>query len=261
MFRRPQTSTASPGPLFRLSRFLDGFRWAFMPLGLFALVAVGVHAAADTLDDRLLSLVDWLDSGFDRLVGRSRLTSPLVDLISLERRTFLARGVALVWELAADLVLALPALGYREEAEEDLARARVKPPRPSWRALVERCLRRPTTMRWVRPLATSAVVLAGACAVALSIQGTVYLSWRELFGDRAADGLARVLALGALVGILASLGGRAVRRSLEHADASSEAHARGRRQALMHGLVGSALVMPLALAAVLDASPVLSFLR
>lgn len=262
MFRRPQTSTASPGPLSRLSRFLDGFRWAFMPLGLLALVAVGVHAAADTLDDRLLSLVDWLDSGFDRLVGRFRLTAPLVDLISLERRSFLARGFALVWELAADLVLALPALGYREEAvAEEPARARVKAPRPSWRALVERCLRRPTTMRWVRPLATAAVVLAGACAVALSIQGTVYLSWRELFGDRAAEGVARVLALGALVGLLASLGGRAVRRSLEHADASSEAHARGRREALMHGLVGSALVAPLALAAVLDASPVLSFLR
>ncbi len=263
MSRRPLTSPASPGPLSALSRFLAGFRWAYMPLGLLALVAVGVHAAADTLDDRLLSLVDLLDSAFDRFVGRFSATASLVDLVSLERRTDLARGLALGWELAADLLLALPALGYRE-AEAPSAepwRALVKVPRPTWRALFARCLRRPTTMRWVRPLATAAVVLAGACAVALSIQGTVYLSWRELFGDRSADVVARVLALGALVGILLSLGGRAVLRNLQHADASCEAHARGWGPAFSHGLVGSALVAPLALAAVLDASPILSFLR
>ena len=34
-----------------VSRFFGAFRWAFMPLGLFALVAVGVHAAADVVDD------------------------------------------------------------------------------------------------------------------------------------------------------------------------------------------------------------------
>ena len=50
-------------------------------------------------------------------------------------------------------------------------------------------------------------------------------------------------------------------RNLQHADAACEAHARGSRRAFAHGLVGSALVAPLALAAVLDASPVLSFLR
>ncbi|XXF81650.1 hypothetical protein P2318_25500 [Myxococcaceae bacterium GXIMD 01537] len=236
-----------------------------MPLGLVALVAVGVHAAADTLDDRLLSLVDRLDSAFDALVGRSRATESLVDLVSLERRTVIARGLALTWELLADLLLALPALGYRESAAPAPAaepwRALVKEPRPTWRALFLRCLRRPTTMRWARPLATAAVVLAGACAVALSVQGTAYLSWRELFGDRAADLVARAVALGALVGILLSLGGRAVLRNLQHADASCEAHVRGWRQAFSHGLVGSALVLPLALAAVLDAAPLLSFLR
>jgi hypothetical protein len=261
--RRPPSPATSPGPLSALSRFLAHFRWAYMPLGLLALVAVGVHAAADTLDDRLLTLVDLADSAFDRLAGRFRATEGLVDLVSLERRTTLARALTLGWELVADLVLALPALGYREaevaarEPWSTLARA----PRPTWRALFARCLRRPTTMRWVRPLATAAVVLAGACAVALSLQGTVYLSWRELFGDRAADVVARVLALGVLAGLLLSLGGRAVLRNLQHADASSEAHARGWGPAFSHGLVGSALVAPLALAAVLDASPLLSFLR
>lgn len=262
---RPPPVTSPPSSSFvaDVSRFLGGFRWAFMPLGLLALVAVGVHAAADTLDERLLSLVDLADAAFDRLVGRFEATQGLVEWVSLERRTVIARMLALGWELAADLVLALPALGYREEEapRTEPWRGVLAGPRPTWRMLFARCVRRPTTMRWARPLATAAVVLAGACAVALSVQGTVYLSWRELFGDRAADLAARGLALGALVGILASLGGRAVLRNLQHADASSELHARGWQQAFAHGLVGSALVVPLALAAVLDASPVLSFLR
>src|SRR4051812_4018356 len=86
-----------------------------MPLGLLALIAIGVHAAANTLDDRLLVLVDLADSAFDHVAGRYPLTEPLVELVSLERRTTLARFLTLIWELAADGVLALPALGYREE--------------------------------------------------------------------------------------------------------------------------------------------------
>jgi hypothetical protein len=253
----------SQGPLSAFSRFLGHFRWAFMPLGLLALIAVGVHAAADTLDDRLLILVDLADSAFDRIVGRYPLTESLVDLLSLERRTTLARALALAWELTADVVLALPALGYRE-AEVAQARPRFSPQLPSrdsWRALLGRCLRRPTTLRWIRPLATALVAVAGACTVARLVQGTVYLSWRELLGEGAADGAARGLALAALAGLLWRLGWRAVLRNLQHADSASESHARGFAKAFAYGLPGSALVAPLALAAALDASPLLSFVR
>jgi hypothetical protein len=263
---RPLTPPAKPsGPFSGLSRFIGGFRWAFMPLGLLALIAVGVHAAADTLDDRLLMLVDRVDAAFDRLVGASSVTAGLVDLITLEQRTRIARGLALAWELSVDLVLALPALGYREakasEAEEPWRKYLAQDTRPTWRQLFSRSLRKPTTMRWTRPLATAAVVLAGACAVARLVQGTVYLSWRELLGDGAADMTARGLALGALTGILVTLGWRAVLRNLQHADTSSEENVKNRLQALSFGLTGSALALPLALAAVLDASPVFSFLR
>ncbi|SET22372.1 hypothetical protein [Stigmatella erecta] len=268
MSLRPLTPRAAPaGPLAGLSRFMGGFRWAFMPLGLLSLIAVGVHAATDTVDDRLLTLVDGLDAAFDQWVGGSPWTEGWVDLLSLERRTQLARGLALAWELAVDLVLALPALGYRETrppSEEEEPWRRYLPPRegkPGWRALFARALRQPTTVRWVRPLATAAVVLAGACSVARLVQGTVYLSWRELFGEGAADVAARGLALAALGGILATLGWRAVLRNLQHADAASQAQVRSRWQALSYGLVGSALAVPLALAAVWDAAPVLSFLR
>jgi hypothetical protein len=261
--RLPTAAQPEPGPFTALSRLLSHFRWAFMPLGLLALLAVGVHAAADTLDDRLLAVVDVADAAFDRVVGRYSLTESLVDLLSLEGRTTLARLLALAWELAVDMVLALPALGYREELDSQARPSRmpVGPPRDSWRAMLVRCLRRPTTMRWIRPVATALVAVAGACTVARLVQGTVYLSWRELLGDGAADVVARGLALAALVGLLWRLGWRAVLRNLQHADAASEAHARGLAGALAYGLPGSALVVPLALAAALDASPLLSFVR
>ncbi|MCP3138386.1 hypothetical protein [Pyxidicoccus xibeiensis] len=262
--RPPAASPPSSSFVADVSRFLGGLRWAFMPLGLLALVAVGVHAAADTLDDRLMAVVDRADAAFDSLVGRYELTAPMVEWLSLELRTRLARMLALAWELAADLVLALPALGYREAREARPAEAwkaalGTEPARPSWKVLWTRCLRRPTPMRWLRPLATAAVVLAGACAVARLIQGTVYLSWRELFGDGAADVAARGLALGALVGVLATLGWRAVLRNLQHADAACEVD--GGKGAFRRGWVGCAVVVPLALAALVDATPVLSFLR
>jgi hypothetical protein len=211
-----------------------------------------------------LAVVDRADAAFDGLVGRWDATAPMVEWVSLELRTRLARGLALAWELAADLVLALPALGYREArapkpAEAWRAGLDAGGPRPSWRALWTRCLRRPTPMRWLRPLATAAVALAGACAVARLIQGTVYLSWRELMGDNAADWAARGLAVAALVGVLGTLGWRAVLRNLQHADAACEVN--GGKGAFRRGLAGCAVVVPLALAAMLDASPVLSFLR
>jgi hypothetical protein len=262
--RPPAASPPSSSFFADVSRFLGGFRWAFMPLGLLALVAVGVHSAADTLDDRLLAVVDRADAAFDALVGRYDVTAPMVEWLSLEQRTRLARMLALLWELSADLVLALPALGYRESHAPKPAEAwrtalGTEPARPTWRVLWTRCLRRPTPMRWLRPLATAAVALAGACAVARLVQGTVYLSWRDLMGDGVADGLARGLAVAALVGVLASLGWRAVLRNLQHADAACEAE--GGKGALRRGLVGCAVVVPLAVAALMDASPVLSFLR
>ncbi|RKG82202.1 hypothetical protein D7W79_03315 [Corallococcus exercitus] len=260
------SSSSEPSSSFLtdVSRFLGAFRWTFMPLGLLALVAVGVHAAADTLDDRLLTAVDRMDSAFDAWVGQFPATASLVDWVSLETRTRLARALALCWELAADLLLALPALGYRET---EAARP-VEPWQPvtasasassSWKALLRRCLRRPTPMRWVRPLATTGVVLAGACTVARLVQGTVYLSWRPLFGDVPADWAARGLAVAALCGVSVSLGWRAVLRNLQHADAACDAA--GPRRAWSRGLVGCLLVAPLGLAAVWDAAPVLSFLR
>src|SRR2546429_7526107 len=89
-------------------------RWIFLPLGLCALVAVGAHAAADVVGDRVLWLVDRVDALFDALWSSWSFTAPLVEVVGLTQRTWFARAVALVWELAADALIAVPLLGYEE---------------------------------------------------------------------------------------------------------------------------------------------------
>src|SRR4051812_33717492 len=97
MYRR-----AAAGRVKSASHFLGGWRWAFMPLGLLALLAVGVHAAADTLDDRILWFVDRLDAGMDAFFGQFSLTARMVDWIGHSQRLLMARSLTLIWELAAD---------------------------------------------------------------------------------------------------------------------------------------------------------------
>src|SRR5690349_1359521 len=89
-------------------------RWVFLPLGLCALVAVGAHAAADVVADRVLWSVDRVDAFFDWIWSAWSVTAPLVDLVGLTQRTWFARAVALAWELAADALIAIPLLGYSE---------------------------------------------------------------------------------------------------------------------------------------------------
>ncbi len=248
----------------KVSRALSGFRWAYMPLGLLALIAVGVHAAADAIDDRILWVVDHLDAGFDGVFGAWKFTSGLVDLVGLEQRVKLARGLALGWELLVDLLLALPALGYHEKERStvrplDFA---LHPERTGgFKALLQRFKVQPTSVRIIRPFASAAVVTAGACAIARMVQGQVYLSGRLLVGDGTAGIAARLLAIGVLGLVLYSLGWRAVLRNLEHADELSREVRPSPRNALVHGLWGSLAVLPLAVAALWDASPVLSFFR
>jgi hypothetical protein len=200
-------------------------RWVFLPLGLCALVAVGAHAAADVVGDRVLWLVDGVDAFFDALWSKWSVTAPLVDLVGLTQRTWFARAVALSWELAADALIAVPLLGYEErDAAREWAMARALLPR----------LRSP--FRAVRPLATLFVAVAGACSVSRMVQGSLqlalHLGWLSA--------LARPLTL---VGLLVFLAPRAVFRSLEHAA--------GRRRIAL-GLLAAVLLLPLVVAAVLS---------
>jgi hypothetical protein len=246
----PAPGTAPPASaLDAAARLADRVRWFFLPLALCALVAVGVHTAADVVGELILRLVDAADAAFDGLASRWALTAPLVDLVGPSQRIFFARGVALLWELAADALLAFPMLGYDERADE------VK----RFRELVAKAWDRPTTVRVVYPAATGAVALAGSCAVGRLLEGTLHFGLRGAIGS-AADALARGCALAAVLGLVAFIAWRAVVHALVRADARSGRIPRRRGRAFTAGLPGAALVLPLALAA-LRAAPLLSFLR
>src|SRR5260370_930214 len=118
-------------------------RWIFLPVGMCALTAVGAHAAADVVGDRVLWCVDRVDAFFDAIFASWSVTAPLVDLVGLSQRTFFARAVALIWELVADALIAVPLLGYQErDPAVELQAARIL------------LRKKPTPPRLVRPLAT-----------------------------------------------------------------------------------------------------------
>lgn len=215
-----------------------------MPLGLLALVAVGAHAAADVLGERILAGVDRTQAFFDSLFGSWSFTAPLVNLVSVETRTLFARAVALVWELWADALLALPMLGFRagEERSTEVAQAKL---------LLRQLARRPTPLKLLRPLCTAALCVAGACSVARLVRGTLLSS----------GVLSRMLAPVALLAVLSFLATRASLRSLERAELQTDRKRRSTLRAWSLGTIGTLMLLPLALAALFGASPVWSFFR
>jgi len=245
----PPSIDAAPGALRTAARIADRIRWLFLPAALCALVAVGVHAAADVVGDVILRGVDAADAAFDSVAGRFTLTASLVDLIGPSQRVLFARAVAFAWELASDVLLAVPMLRYDERADE-VAR---------FRELARKVALRPTTLRIVLPLATAAVSLAGSCGVGRLLEGTMHFGFRGAVGT-ASDALARGCALFAVLGLVAFVAWRTVVHALVRADALSDAIARGRARAFTTGLWQAALLLPLTLAA-LRAAPLLSFLR
>ena len=237
---------------FRFAQLVERFRWLFLPIGLFALVAMGVHAAADAVDDRILWAVDQLDAVFDKAFASWSVTERLVNVIGLEERTWFARAITFVWELAADAVIALPALSYRE----------APPKGRGWQELLERAVKRPTAARLLRPLATFPLILAGACAIARMVQGALFLSFHGGGAVAAAAAVfSRLLAILALGAVLASLGWRALHHSLQVADRLADEKKQSRLRRWSAGVAGVGLVAPLSLAALLEASALLSFFR
>ena len=182
----------------RVSERVNRFRWVFLPVGLCALTAVGAHAAADVVGDRLLWIVDRVDALFDAIWSSWSVTAPLVEVVGLTQRTWFARAIALCWELAADALIAIPLLGYdlREPAKE-------------WELGRDLLRRTRSPLPLVRPLATLLVAIAGACSVARMVQGSVQLALHVSWLGH----LARALVL---VAVLVVLVPRAAFRSLEH---------------------------------------------
>lgn len=244
---------ATAPPPSKVSTALASFRWLFMPLGLLALVAIGIHAAADLVDDALLKAVEQVDGFFDMLWTSTQTTSGWAARIGEHERTLIARALTLVWELAADFFVALPLLGYAEEENRAAHRYSLMPVK-TWRSLFTRVNERPRPMRIVRPAVTAVFALAGAVAISRLVEGTLVVG---LTGDVAPAGvaaaLARVFGTAAIALVLWSLGWRAVLRSLEHADEACEELEKRSKSSWLVGLWGNALALPLAFAVILDA--------
>jgi hypothetical protein len=254
----PASTRATTSLFGQASHAVSRFRWIFMPLGLFALLAIGIHAAADVLDDHILRVVERADVWLDGLFASWSVTLPLVDAIGQGERRLVARGLTLLCELVADLVLAVPALSYYEQ---DASEARASAASgQTWRALARRLLREPNPVRFLRPAMTAAVALAGACAVGKRVEAALRLGILE---NDVGQALVRLVALVALFMIVSLFGWRAILQSLEHSDRLvSRAFAKrswlGR---LVAGWAGTLIAAPLALEAILEASPLMSFFR
>lgn len=211
---------ASPGPGAPRGRedgdLLSFLRAALWPLGLLALLAVGLHAAADTLDDRFLALVDAADAWADGWLGRAAWSAPSVDWLDLGGRLLAARGLALVWELLTLVWLGRslfpPAPAERPAAglPSTLA-SRGSAPRTGWARWKQLAPRLPWALV---PLAITGLSLAGAAVLARMLHASLASAARSMGLGHGVLGLAGGVAavLGGAVAL--SLGVSAVVRSV-----------------------------------------------
>lgn len=291
-----------PSPISKVSRWAAHLRWLYMPVGLFALIAVGVHAGAAAAHDGVLVGFDWIDGWADRasatfltavgaLFGAQpatidRWVMGAVGFVDLHEREVMARWFAVALELAADFVLALPALSYRErraaqlKAEVDrqarlaeLVRqklaekhsdARPVPRGDALKVLLHSAVTDPTLLRVCMPVATACAVLAGACRCASEMSAVSFGVFSKVLGAKTAGDAGQAMGLFVLGAMIVSLGLRAAMQSLWWANRVAETDRKERVGGVkrrLHGWIRMGIAGPLALAAALFGAPVLSFFR
>lgn len=170
------TEQEKKGFLAALSSAGGFFGRVILPLGLFSVLAVGLHVGSDRIDDHLFVVVSWLDSLFDagataviRLIGSlfsgsehaiDVWTVRAIEWIDVDTKTELARIGALAVELFADFILALPVFFHR---------AQTVSPR-QFVEHVKKTFRDPTLLKLVAPVSVLAAGTAGAFAVSRELQ-------------------------------------------------------------------------------------------
>lgn len=185
---------------------LSFLRAALWPLGLLALLSVGLHGAADTLDERFLAIADACDAWADGWLGRASWSAPAVDWLGFGGRLFVARGLALIWELATLLWLGRCLFpGAPDEARPTGVLIREL---RDWRKLARR-------LPWaIAPLAIACLSMTGAAVLARMLHASLASILRGLEPGPEVMGLAGVAAGVVGVGVAASLGISAVMRSV-----------------------------------------------
>lgn len=247
---------------------VGGFGRLVVPLGLFAVLAVGLHAGADRVDDEARFVLDALDARLDAWgaaflgwlfsaleVGPTtseRWTFAFVDLIDLDTRDELARVIALIVELVADLVLAVPLFLPRPDA------------RP-YRQRLQVMFQDPTLLRWVGPLSAALASWAGVLTITRELQVASYAGVEQLSGlPRLAELMASLLAALVLLLVVGRLMSRVCVGAVSWAERVAERdRARAwppwRRRLRGWGLLVT--VFPITVLAVLEAGPLLPTLR
>lgn len=251
-----------------LYRVVAGFGRLVVPLGLFAVIAVGIHAGADRVDDHAMVALNGLDAWVDEVGGAAltwlltaldfssgtveRWTFGFVDFVDLEAKDWLARATALVVELVGDVVFAVPLFFHRERG------------RP-FRELFANLRKDPTVLRVVAPLSALLASIAGVLTITRELSVAGYAALEGL------DGPARVAELGAsavagivLLLVVWRLGARVLARAICWADRVGEsdlARSLPARRRRLRGWGVALVVLPVTVLAVAEGVPVLATLR
>lgn len=236
-------------------------------IGMFALVCVGIHAGADRLDDRAFVLIHFVDglldavtAGFIRVVWGFFEVSPetiaahqfaAVDWIDLDDKIREAKHVALLGELIAAFLLALPVLQL----------GRIEIPQGGLRGALTRSAKDPTLLRWTLPIAIVLAATAGAVAVTSELNAASYGLVFEVSDSKvAASWVARIVGVVTLVSSAWFLGARAFVRAVERADRiarNDTVRMIKPRQRRLRGAWTAVLALPVAFIAFIEGTPLL----
>ncbi len=272
-------------PLQLASRAAATLRPLYLPLGVLAVALVGLHRGADRLDDLLLGWLGALDAWFDGaaaaglgLLGAVAAVPPAAsdewamqaaELFPLEAHAAVARAAALLVELVAAALLAVPlvvggpragaAIGWDAPSSlrPRMERASATEARQEWLRRLGRIVADPSLRKLALPVAAVAAALAGAIAAGGELEA-------QLLGGLARLGLPGLGGVAQLCGWMAAglvavqLAPEALVRAIAFADERGRrARAKGasRFQRLAAGVFVTGIALPLALAGLAHGLP------
>jgi hypothetical protein len=284
------SSKREDGPITRLSLTVGKARGLFVPCGLFAILVIGIHVGCNRLDHQLFALFNIVDAALDdtltfiiqkvcALFDASAATTDLltfraVDFIDMDTKTAAAQYGALLYELATDVLLAVPAFFYGEQtAAEKLIRSRGSmwdsevTTRFSLRTFKERIVRYfkdPTLLMIAGPLAAFCASIAGVFAVSREMEVAVH-SMASKLPSLASASATIAGVLGTLVlfvvawrmSLRVTIGAAVMAERRSRNDLTLSVPANKRRT---RGLLTAFIALPIALLA-LEATPMLGTLR
>ncbi|MDF1561825.1 MAG: hypothetical protein P1V51_02205 [Deltaproteobacteria bacterium] len=272
------------GPIGTYLRWTGAFgqyRRLFVPLGVLALLALGVHAAADRFDDWAFLLLDFLDRKLEEgygIMARAFMSQPEERLLAfaatvdLEMKENVARWMALGVELLVDLRLGFGAIAAFPKDELGYVLPGSRLHHRVWAIVGRRLyelkrmgvhlgayLKQPSVEKIYLPLAVTLAALAGSLALFVAVDNALFAlsrrlpaeweSWTWLSPWPAA--IASLTVLWRL-GIPAMLGAMA---RCQHVGERDWARGESLPRRLLRGIFGAVLILPLLVAGLWAGTP------